>query len=245
MTAISKIEWTNSTWNPITGCSKISTGCQNCYAYRMAIRLQAAGNRRYKNGFNVTLHEDLLQIPLQWSKSRLVFVNSMSDLFHEEVPLSFIKKIFQTMKQASEHTFQVLTKRSVRMVECAKHLEWPSNVWMGVSVESNEHIERIKHLSQMSASVRFVSFEPLLGPIHDMDLTEINWVIVGGESGPGARTMKPEWARLIRDYCSNKSIPFFFKQWGGVFKKINGRTLDGEIWNQMPQEGTKQFCLQM
>lgn len=241
----SKIEWTNTTWNPVTGCTQISSGCANCYAYRMAMRLQAAGNPRYKNGFELTLHEDLISAPLAWRKPRLVFVNSMSDLFHEGIPFEFIKQIFETMKAAEKHTFQVLTKRSARLSELAPRLEWPTNVWMGVTVESESCSSRIKDLLTVQSAVRFISFEPLLGPIDNVDLEGINWVIVGGESGPGARPMKREWVTAIRDKCSDANVAFFFKQWGGPNKKKTGRILDNRTWDDMPQIIQTQLSLQV
>lgn len=232
--ARSAIEWTESTWNPVTGCTKISPGCRNCYAERMSRRLKAMGHPNYANGFKLTTHEHVLEMPLRWKRPQVIFVNSMSDLFHEEVPMDFIAKVFVVMTAASHHRFQVLTKRSGRLRELAPELPWPSNVWMGVSVETEEHIYRIDHLKQTDAFIKFVSFEPLLGPISDLDIKGIDWVIVGGESGPGARRMDPSWARGIRDKCLAANIPFFFKQWGGTNKKRNGRLLDGTIWDQMP-----------
>lgn len=213
MASSSSIEWTEATWNPVTGCSKVSPGCKYCYAERFAKRLQSMGNPRYHNGFKLTLHHDLLESPLSWKSPKLIFVNSMSDLFHEEVPVSFIKDVFRTMEQASQHTFQILTKRSQRLLQISSVLTWPSNVWVGVSVESKDYLWRAKLLSEVPASVRFVSCEPLLGPISGQFLENINWVIVGGESGPGARPMNPQWAREIRAHCLEASVPFFFKQW--------------------------------
>ncbi|MHC4061132.1 MAG: DUF5131 family protein [Planctomycetota bacterium] len=230
----SKIEWTESTWNPVTGCTKISIGCRNCYAERFALRLKAAGSRSYTNGFRVTLHPHLLKMPLRWRQPRTIFVNSMSDLFHRGVPLEFISRVFDVMSYASQHRFQVLTKRSGRMLQLSPNLSWPQNVWMGVTVEKADCAFRIDHLRQTPAAMKFVSFEPLLGPVPNMDLEGIDWVIVGGESGPGARPMQAEWATDIRDQCLAAGVPFFFKQWGGTNKKKNGRTLDGRIWNQTP-----------
>jgi len=230
----SKIEWTESTWNPVTGCSKISVGCRNCYAERMALRLKAAGSPNYVNGFRVTLHPHILKIPLHWKQPRIIFVNSMSDLFHNNVPFNFITKIFDVMRQASHHQFQALTKRSQRLLQLSPKLQWPQNVWMGVTVENADCSFRIDHLRQTPAAIKFVSFEPLLGPIPNINLKGIDWVIVGGESGPGARPMNPAWAIDIRDQCLAADIPFFFKQWGGVNKKRNGRKLEGQKWNQMP-----------
>ena len=230
----SKIEWTESTWNPVTGCTKISAGCKNCYAERMALRLKAAGSPNYANGFRVTLHHHALDIPLRWKKPRTIFVNSMSDLFHKNIPFDFISKVFEVMRRASHHRFQILTKRSGRLLELSSRLTWPKNVWMGVTVESADCGFRIDDLRQTPAVIKFISFEPLLGPIPDIDLEGIDWVIVGGESGPNARPMKPQWAIDIRDQCLSADVPFFFKQWGGINKKKNGRKLDGRMWNQTP-----------
>jgi len=232
---MSKIEWTEATWNPVSGCSKVSSGCLNCYAERMAYRLQKMGNPNYRNGFDVTLHPHLLEAPLSWKRSRLVFVNSMSDLFHEEVSVEFIQQVFETMRRAHWHTFQVLTKRSERLVDLAPSLAWPSNVWMGVSVENSDVVERIDHLRKVGSAVRFLSLEPLLGPLPDLNLRGIHWVIVGGESGPGARLMEPSWVSDIKEQCENSHVPFFFKQWGGVFKKRNGRKLEGKTWDELPR----------
>ncbi len=231
----SNIEWTESTWNPVTGCTKISPGCANCYAERMAKRLQAMGQPNYIDGFNVTIHEHVLKTPLTWKKPQIVFVNSMSDLFHKNVPLSFIQEVFDIMKQASWHTFQVLTKRASRLSELAVDLQWPDNVWMGVSVETAEYVHRLDHLRTVPSKVRFISFEPLLGPIGQFDLTGIDWCIVGGESGPGARPMSKAWVTNIRDQCRRANVPFFFKQWGGPNKKKTGRILDNQIWNEFPK----------
>jgi len=233
--SMSKIEWTEATWNPVSGCSKVSSGCLNCYAERMAYRLQRMGNPNYRNGFDVTLHPHLLEAPLSWKRSRLVFVNSMSDLFHEEVPAEFIQQVFDTMRRAHWHTFQVLTKRSERLVDLAPSLAWPSNVWMGVSVENKDVVERIDHLRKVGSTVRFLSLEPLLGPLPELNLRGIHWVIVGGESGPGARLMEPSWVSNIKEQCENSRVPFFFKQWGGVFKKRNGRKLEGKTWDELPR----------
>jgi len=234
MAARSDIEWTDSTWNPVTGCTKVSPGCQHCYAERMAARLKAMGQANYVNGFRVSIHNHLLEMPLRWKRPQVIFVNSMSDLFHKDVPFEFIAQVFDIMKKASHHRFQVLTKRSSRLAELAARLPWPTNVWMGVSVENSDYLFRIEHLRQTRAKVKFVSFEPLLGPIDEVPLEGIDWVIVGGESGPKARPMKPQWARRIRDACLKAGVPFFFKQWGGIAKKKRGRSLDGQIWGQMP-----------
>ena len=234
MAVNSGIEWTETTWNPVTGCTKISPGCKNCYAERMALRLQAMGQDNYKNGFKVTLHERMLHLPLEWRKPRMIFVNSMSDLFHRDVPTEFIEKTFTVMRKASWHTFQVLTKRSDRLLEIKDMIRIPKNVWLGVSVECEDYLYRIDDLRKTNSQVKFLSLEPLIGPLPDLNLQGINWVIVGGESGPGARPMKEEWALDIRDACLSSHVPFFFKQWGGVFKKRAGRRLDGRTWDQMP-----------
>jgi protein gp37 len=235
----SSIEWTDTTWNPVTGCSKISLGCKNCYAERMAKRLQAMGRKRYAGGFSVTLHDDLLETPLKWVKPRIVFVNSMSDLFHEAVPEGFIHRVFQTMAEAHQHTFQVLTKRSERLASLAGQLPWLQNIWMGVTVESKDYLHRVEHLCTVPAQMRFLSLEPLLTDIPDLPLEGINWVIVGGESGPKSRLIKREWVRQIRDRCLKVNVPFFFKQWGGVNKKASGRILDGRTWDQYPSGNGK------
>ena len=232
--ASSKIEWTESTWNPVTGCTKISSGCANCYAERMAKRLQCMGQANYAAGFNVVMHRQLLDMPLRWKKPQMIFVNSMSDLFHEKIPVSFIKEIFETMSKAYWHTFQVLTKRSERLAELAPKLDWPENVWIGVSVEDEAYKYRIDDLRKVPSAVRFLSLEPLLGLVSGLDLTGIHWVIVGGESGPGARPMAKTWVRDIRKQCRKGNVPFFFKQWGGVNKKKTGRLLDGRVYNGMP-----------
>jgi len=240
MPSITKIEWTNVTWNPVTGCEKVSSGCRNCYALRFAKRLQAAGNVRYANGPGVTLHWDLLRAPLRWRKPRLVFVNSMSDLFHDAVPTGFIREVLKTAAEADRHTFQILTKRTERLAALAPELPWPPNVWMGVSIENEECLGRIEALRAVPAALRFVSIEPLLGPLTTLDLVGIDWVIVGGESGPGARPMKPEWALNIRDACVARGTPFFFKQWGGVRKKAAGRLLEGRLWEEIPGQPSNQ-----
>jgi len=234
MSRTSQIEWTESTWNPVTGCSKVSAGCQHCYAERLAHRLRAMGSARYRNGFAVTLHEDVLDLPKRWRQPRMIFVNSMSDLFHERVPLEFIRRVFATMHACPQHTFQVLTKRSARMRDLAPFLDWTPNIWMGVSVENQRAIHRIHDLQSVSAHVRFLSCEPLLGPLDDLSLDGIHWVIVGGESGPGARPMQAAWVRAIRDRCAAAGVPFFFKQWGGTRKDRTGRELDGRTYDEMP-----------
>jgi protein gp37 len=230
----SSIEWTESTWNPVTGCTKISAGCAHCYAERMAKRLRAMGQQRYRNGFKVTLQPDAVELPLRWKRPRMIFVNSMSDLFHRHVPTEFIAECFAVMQRASQHTFQVLTKRPERAAELAPQLPWPSNVWMGTTVESADYLHRIRSLTQIPAAIRFLSLEPLLGPMPRLPLTSIHWAIVGGESGPGARPMEPGWILQIRNQCVEHNVPFFFKQWGGVQKSLAGRELDGRIWAEMP-----------
>lgn len=222
------------TWNPVTGCTKISPGCLNCYAERMAIRLRAMGAERYKDGFKVRIHPETLELPIKWKRPRIIFVNSMSDLFHEEVPEDFILKVFDTMSRCPQHTFQILTKRSARLVSMNKLITWPKNVWMGVSVEDGRMKFRIHDLLHTDARVKFLSCEPLIGPINRIPLKGIDWVIVGGESGPMARPMDAEWALDIRNECLMSGVPFFFKQWGGINKKATGRLLDGRIWNDMP-----------
>ena len=230
------IEWTGSTWNPVTGCHKISPGCKNCYAARLAPRLKAMGNPRYINGFDVTLHHDLIELPKTWRKPRRVFVNSMSDLFHDEVPIVFIQSVFDTIVSTNRHTFQVLTKRPERALRIAGQLPWPTNLWLGVSVENDDYSYRIDLLRQIPAQTKFLSLEPLLGPMPSLNLTNIDWVITGGESGPKSRTVKPEWVTSIRDQCVEQQTPFFFKQWGGSNKKRSGRELDGTTWDQFPPD---------
>lgn len=231
----SSIEWTESTWNPVTGCSKISAGCKNCYAERLALRLQAMGNIRYRNGFQVMLHEDLVELPTRWRDPRVIFVNSMSDLFHEDIPAEFIQRVFATMRNCPQHTFQVLTKRSERLRELARGLDWPNNVWMGVSIEDEQVLNRVHDLLAVPAAIRFLSCEPLIGPLDDLPLKGIHWVIVGGESGPGARPVQIEWIRSIFRQCRKSKVPFFFKQWGGVRKHVTGRELNGRTYDEMPR----------
>ena len=235
MAGNSSIEWTEATWNPVTGCSKVSQGCKHCYAERMAKRLVAMGNPRYINGFKVTLHDDLITLPYKWAKPRKVFVNSMSDLFHEDVPLEFIQKVFDTMNDTPRHTYQILTKRAKRLSELAPHLTWGPNIWIGVSVENESVLNRIDYLRTVPAAVRFLSCEPLLGPLNNMDLTDIHWVIVGGESGPGARPMQEEWVWDIKLNCEKNNVAFFFKQWGGVQKFRNGRLLKDQTYDEYPE----------
>lgn len=234
MGANSTIEWTESTWNPLTGCTKISPGCKNCYAERMALRLRAMGQPNYVNGFALTLHEQALELPLTWKKPQMIFVNSMSDLFHHDVPETFVQSVFGVMRAASWHTFQVLTKRSRRLAALDGAIDWPDNVWMGVSVENADYMFRVVDLLTTGAKTKFLSLEPLLGPLSHLHLNGIDWVIVGGESGPHARPMRKEWVTEIRDQCLDAGVPFFFKQWGGFNKKAAGRSLDGREWDEMP-----------
>ena len=232
--AHSGIEWTQSTWNPTTGCTKISPGCKHCYAERMTRRLHGMGLPKYAQGFRLALHEDLLDLPLTWKAPQTVFVDSMSDLLHEDMPFEFVWQVFEVMRRASWHTFQVLTKRSARLLAWSPRLDWPANVWMGVSVEDAEHAFRVDDLRQCGARVKFLSLEPLLGPLPGLDLRGIDWVIVGGESGPGARPLAAGWALDVRDRCVAAGVPFFFKQWGGTSKKRAGRELQGRVWDEMP-----------
>jgi len=234
MAVNSAIEWTESTWNPVTGCTKISPGCKHCYAERMSLRLQAMGQKNYRNAFALTLQEHMLELPLRWKKPQVIFVNSMSDLFHKDVPADYIHRVFDVMSRANWHRFQVLTKRSERLLSLSPTLPWGSNIWMGVSVESEEYLLRIEHLRKTAANIKFLSLEPLLGPLANLKLDKIDWVIVGGESGPGARLMNPSWVTDIRDQCRDAHVPFFFKQWGGFRKKAAGRELDGRTWDEMP-----------
>lgn len=230
----SGIEWTQSTWNPVTGCDKLSPGCKHCYAERMAERLQVMGQPNYQNGFQLTLQPHMLELPLRWRKPQMIFVNSMSDLFHKGVPLDFIHKVFDVMRRAYWHCFQILTKRAERLAELDPYLKWSPNIWMGVSVENANYTYRIDELRKTRACVKFLSLEPLLGPLPALNLHGIDWVIVGGESGPQARSMRKEWVIEIRDQCLRANTPFFFKQWGGVRKKSAGRLLEGRTWDEMP-----------
>lgn len=232
------IEWTEVTWNPVTGCTKISQGCKNCYAERMAKRLKAMRSDRYRNGFDIALHDDLIDLPRKWRRSRTVFVNSMSDLFHDEVPFEFIAKVFRTMNETPQHTYQVLTKRGSRLESFAHLLTWTPNIWMGVSVEDRRVRDRIDHLRKVPAAVRFLSLEPLIGPLEGLDLSGIHWVIVGGESGPKSRGMHEDWVHSILSQCIQGGVPFFFKQWGGVRKHVTGRLLHGRQYNEMPWNAT-------
>ncbi len=234
MPTASSIEWTDYTWNPVTGCSKVSQGCKHCYAERMAKRLHAMGSPRYRAEFKPTLHWDLLDMPRRWKRPRLVFVNSMSDLFQDEVPEQLIERVFSTMAECPQHTFQILTKRAERLSDIGARLTWSQNVWMGVSVEDQRVIERVHHLRQTPAAVRFLSCEPLIGPLDDIPLDGIHWVIVGGESGPRARPVAWSWIESIRRQCERKRVPFFFKQWGGVRKDRTGRELNGRTNDEIP-----------
>lgn len=235
MSTKSTIEWTESTWNPVTGCTKISPGCKNCYAERMARRLQAMGQPNYRDGFKVTIHEHALTLPLRWKKPQSIFVNSMSDLFHEDIPDDFILRVFSVMHKANWHRFQILTKRSERLKALNARLIWTPNIWMGVTVEHDSCRNRIDDLRTTGAAVKFISFEPLLGPLPNLDLSGIDWAIIGGESGIGARPMRQEWVIDIRDQCASAGVAFFFKQWGGVNKKRAGRILDDRVWDEMPK----------
>lgn len=233
----SSIEWTGATWNPITGCSKVSPGCTHCYAEKMSFRLKAMGTQKYSEGFDLTLHEDTLDTPLKWKKPQLIFVNSMSDLFHKDVPVWFIQRVFSVMRQAHWHQFQILTKRSKRLAELSSDIDWPENVWMGVSVENAAYKYRIADLKEAKASIRFLSIEPLVDSVGVLDLTGIDWVIVGGESGPRARPLCESWVVEIQKQCSKSQVPFFFKQWGGRNKKKAGRLLQGRTWDELPESG--------
>jgi protein gp37 len=243
MSGSSAIEWTESTWNPVTGCDRVSPGCAHCYALDLASRLKRMGQPKYQSdgrrrssgpGFAVTLHPRTLEVPLQWRTPRVIFVNSMSDLFHEEIPLEFIEDVFAVMRSADWHVFQVLTKRHERLAELAGELHWPRNVWMGVSIENRRFVHRADYLRVVPAAIRFISAEPLLGPLHGLNLGGIDWLIAGGESGPKHRPVNPEWIRDLRDRCVETGVPFFFKQWGGLRSKSGGRRLDGKLWSQMP-----------
>ncbi len=235
MATNSHIEWTDATWNPVTGCTKVSPGCKHCYAERMANRLQLMGQSNYRNGFKLTLQPQMLELPLSWKVPKRIFVNSMSDLFHQDVPLEYIKRVFEVMARADWHLFQVLTKRADRLRELSASLQWPANVWMGVSVENSDYTDRIDDLLATGAAVRFLSLEPLIGSLPKLKLRGIDWVIVGGESGPGARRMDEEWVVDIRNQCARAGVAFFFKQWGGVRKCRTGRTLEGRTYDEMPE----------
>jgi protein gp37 len=241
------IQWTESTWNPLTGCTQISPGCANCYAKTLAKRLQAMGNPRYVNEFELTLHEDLIDLPVKWKKSRVIFVNSMSDLFHKDVPLDFIKRVFETMNHTPQHTFQVLTKRHERLAEIAENGEvtWTPNIWQGVSIENNRFALRADYLRKVPATVRFLSCEPLLTALPDLKLDGIHWVIAGGESGIKRRPVKLDHLRQVRDLCLAANVPFFLKQIGGIRPTSGGKELDGEVWQNMPVMSAKQLALQI
>lgn len=241
---MTNIEWTEVTWNPVTGCDRVAAGCDNCYALALSKRLKAMGVEKYQNdgdprtsgpGFGVTTHPSALQQPHKWRSPRVVFVNSMSDLFHAKVPISFIRDVFDVIRETPQHTYQALTKRAHRMARVADRLEWPDNLWMGVSVESSDAVDRIDNLRATPVRTRFLSCEPLISALPNLDLNAIDWVIVGGESGPNARPMAPDWALDIRDQCNAAGVAFFFKQWGGRTPKANGRELDGRTWDEMPE----------
>jgi protein gp37 len=246
MASGSAIEWTGSTWNPVTGCDRVSPGCAHCYALDLSARLKRFGQAKYQRdgtrpssgpGFAVTLHPQTLEVPLRWKRPRMIFVNSMSDLFHEEVPLEYIQEIFAVMQRAEQHTFQILTKRHERLSELAETLPWPANVWMGVSIENQRFVHRADHLRQVPAAVRFISAEPLLGGLDSLELDMIDWLIAGGESGHKHRPVNEKWLLDLRDRCLQAEVPFFFKQWGGQRPKSGGRLLEGKEWNQMPESG--------
>jgi len=243
MASGSAIEWTEATWNPVTGCDRVSPGCAHCYALDLSARLKRFGQAKYQKdgvrassgpGFGLTLHPQTLDVPLRWKRPRVIFVNSMSDLFHEEIPLDYIQEVFDVMERADWHVFQILTKRHERLLELAPALPWPSNVWMGVSIENRRFVQRADYLRSVPAAVRFISAEPLLGPLDDLDLNGIDWLIAGGESGPKHRPVKEQWLLDLRDMCSEAAVPFFFKQWGGLRPKSGGRLLESREWNEMP-----------
>jgi protein gp37 len=234
MASNSHIEWTDATWNPVTGCTKISPGCKHCYAERLAERLKAMGQANYRNGFDLTLQPQMLDLPFHWKTPKRIFVNSMSDLFHKDVPTDYIKLVFDAMNRAHWHQYQVLTKRSDRVLELSKELPWAPQIWMGVSIETEKYKYRIDDLRKTAAHVKFLSLEPLLSSLGELKLRGIDWAIVGGESGPGARPMNSDWVTEIRDQCIKAGIAFFFKQWGGVQKKKTGRMLEGRTWDEMP-----------
>lgn len=234
MSAKSSIEWTESTWNPVTGCNKISAGCKNCYAEQLSYRLKAMGQPNYANGFKLTLQPQMLELPLKWKKAQMIFVNSMSDLFHKDVPTDYIKRVFDVMNRAHWHRFQVLTKRADRVAELSDSLNWSNNIWMGVSVENKNYVNRIDYLRQTNARIKFLSLEPLLSPLKNLNLEKIDWVIVGGESGFKARPIKEDWVVDIKNQCDEAKVAFFFKQWGGKNKKKTGRLLEGKTYDAMP-----------
>ncbi len=234
MAASSAIEWTEATWNPVTGCSKVSPGCAHCYAETFAERWRGVAGHPYEHGFDLRLWPERLDLPVRWTRPRMIFVNSMSDLFHEEIPFEFIQRVFSVMEKASWHTFQVLTKRHERLTQLAGRLSWPANVWMGVSIENRRFVHRANYLREVPARIRFISAEPLLGPLEGLNLNGIDWLIAGGESGIGHRPVKIEWIRDLRDLCRRSRVPFFFKQWGGRTSKSGGRVLDGQMWSELP-----------
>jgi protein gp37 len=242
----STIEWTEATWNPTTGCDRMSSGCDHCYALTLAKRLKAMGSAKYQTdgdprtsgpGFGVALHPTVLDVPRRWREPRLVFVNSMSDLFHARVPLAFVLQVVEIMRETPQHTYQLLTKRARRLRRLSEHIDWPANVWVGTSVESEEELHRVSDLGHVDVAVRFLSLEPLLGALPGLDLSGVAWVIVGGESGPHARPVDPAWVRELRDLAIAERVPFFFKQWGGRTPKTGGRLLDGRTWDEMPRRG--------
>ena len=237
----SKIEWTQITWNPTTGCTKVSSGCKNCYAEKMAKRLHSMGNHKYRNCFKLTIHENMISEPYSWQKPRMVFVNSMSDLFHEDIPDDFIASIFKSMNDNQKHIFQILTKRSERLAKISKKLKWTPNIWMGVTVEDKFNIKRIFYLENIYAKIKFISCEPLLSQISNLDLRNIHWMIVGGESGFNARPMRKSWVVDIKSQCIKYNVPFFFKQWGGPNKKKSGRILNGETFSEMPESNIELY----
>jgi protein gp37 len=230
----SAIEWTEATWNPVTGCDKVSPGCAHCYAETFAERFRGVPGHPYSQGFDLKLWEDRLELPISWRRPRVIFVNSMSDLFHEGIPETYVRTVFDVMRRAYWHQFQILTKRHERLADLSQRLPWPSNVWMGVSIENHRFVHRADYLRRVPACVRFISAEPLLGPLDGLDLTGIDWLIAGGESGFRHRPVRPDWVRRLRDQCLDQDVPFFFKQWGGRYSKAGGRTLDGRHWSQMP-----------
>ncbi|VTS05269.1 DUF5131 family protein [Tuwongella immobilis] len=243
MAESSGIEWTDATWNPLTGCTKISAGCANCYAEPLSRRLQLMGSDRYHNGFELTLHEHVIDLPMRWKRPRRVFVNSMSDLFHVDVPTDFIQRVFATMVAAKWHQYQILTKRSDRLSELAGQLPWPEQIWQGVTVESAAYVSRIDHLRAVPAMTRFLSLEPLLGPIPNLDLSGIHWVIIGGESGSRSRPIEREWVIDIIAQCDAQQVPVFFKQWGGPAKHLAGRSLDGRTYDGLPAPPSQRIAL--
>jgi protein gp37 len=234
MSERSRIEWTSASWNPATGCGEVSPGCAHCYAKTFAERFRGVPGHPYEQGFDLRLWPERLELPLRWGKPKLVFVNSMSDLFHERIPVEYVQAVFDVMRRADHHVFQVLTKRHERLAELAPLLPWPENVWIGVSIENRRFVHRADYLREVPAAVRFISAEPLLGPLEGLDITGMDWLIAGGESGPGHRRVDAQWVRDLRDRCAAESVSFFFKQWGGRTAKTGGRELDGQTWDEMP-----------